>query len=329
MVVIGANDATHRTRPGGIPRRPARDVRGGPRRGPGGADRPRRHPGVPRRAADARAPDLITDHYARLLRPISRSESERAGVAYADLARDVPPRIRGRTDSSPRDRFHPPRSGTARGPMSSSTRCSATRARRARARAGGRRSLTAVVLARSRVAWHPGDRCNASCRLVHSSCPSRGVRSRSAPFLATLLATVAVASVALRPPPARESHAKVGDHRRAGRRGADADLPRPGRGRGQGRRDARRRSRPRLLPETPTRSPSARPCATRTSSSTSATASGRRTRTRSRQPGDDERLGPERAEPSGDHSDSFADGALTYYGEDVDRRARPARRRAG
>ena len=50
---------------------------------------------------------FLADQYARLLRPISRAEAERAGAAYADLARDVPPLIRGRTDVLSRDQFHP------------------------------------------------------------------------------------------------------------------------------------------------------------------------------------------------------------------------------
>ena len=50
---------------------------------------------------------LLADQYARLLRPISRAEAERAGAAYADLARDVPPLIRGRTDVLSEDQFHP------------------------------------------------------------------------------------------------------------------------------------------------------------------------------------------------------------------------------
>ena len=50
---------------------------------------------------------FLADQYARLLRPISRAEASRAGAAYADLAREVPPRIRGRTDVLSRDQFHP------------------------------------------------------------------------------------------------------------------------------------------------------------------------------------------------------------------------------
>jgi len=50
---------------------------------------------------------FIADSYARLLRPISRDEAADAGVAYADLATEVPPRIRGRDDVLSVDRFHP------------------------------------------------------------------------------------------------------------------------------------------------------------------------------------------------------------------------------
>ena len=50
---------------------------------------------------------FLADQYARLLRPISRAEADRAGASYADLARDVPPLIRGRTDVLSQDQFHP------------------------------------------------------------------------------------------------------------------------------------------------------------------------------------------------------------------------------
>jgi lysophospholipase L1-like esterase len=50
---------------------------------------------------------FLTNQYARLLRPISRSEATRAGAAYADLAAEVPERIVGRTDVLSSDQFHP------------------------------------------------------------------------------------------------------------------------------------------------------------------------------------------------------------------------------
>lgn len=108
-VVIGANDATHHTAPGAFR-----------------ADLRASLEGIRTAAPDARAvlagipafrgavPGIeplifLADQYARLLRPISRSEADRAGVAYADLAADVPPRVRGRERDEvlSRDRFHP------------------------------------------------------------------------------------------------------------------------------------------------------------------------------------------------------------------------------
>jgi len=106
VVVIGANDATHRTRPAAF-RAALRSTFEAIRAVAPGARIV--HAGVPAFRGALRTLEplmLITDHYARLLRPVSRSESERAGVAYADLARDVPPRIRGRTDILSADRFH-------------------------------------------------------------------------------------------------------------------------------------------------------------------------------------------------------------------------------
>jgi len=105
-VVIGANDATHRTRPASF----RADLRATLEAIRAAAPHARVvHAGIPTFRGALRTLEplmFITDHYARLLRPISRVETERAGVAYADLARDVPPRIRGRADVLASDRFH-------------------------------------------------------------------------------------------------------------------------------------------------------------------------------------------------------------------------------
>ena len=124
-VVIGSNDATHST----LPRRSAPTscgARGDPRRGARRAPRPGRGPGVPRRAPCDRALILLTDQYARFLRPISRSEAARVGAAYGDLAAEVPHRIRGRVDILSRTSSIPLSWGTAPGPTSSAKRSSAT-----------------------------------------------------------------------------------------------------------------------------------------------------------------------------------------------------------
>jgi lysophospholipase L1-like esterase len=106
-IVVGANDATHQTNP----RRYRADLRHLLR-------------AIRRSAPDARVvlagipalrgalPQIeplifIADSYARLLRPISRDEAADASVAHADLAADVPPRLRGRHDALSTDRFHP------------------------------------------------------------------------------------------------------------------------------------------------------------------------------------------------------------------------------
>ena len=109
-VVVGANDATHRTRP----RRFRHDLRlaldhisdAAPRAEVVVA-------GVPRlRGALPRLEPLISmaDAYGAPLRRIQRHEAERAGAAYADLARDVLPRLKGRIDPATAmsaDGFHP------------------------------------------------------------------------------------------------------------------------------------------------------------------------------------------------------------------------------
>jgi lysophospholipase L1-like esterase len=106
-IVIGANDATHNTPPGRF-RADLRTTLQGIR-----AAAPRARvvlAGIPAfRGALPKVQPLIflADQYARLLRPISRSEALRAGVAYADLASQVPPRLRGRTDVLSSDQFHP------------------------------------------------------------------------------------------------------------------------------------------------------------------------------------------------------------------------------
>lgn len=108
-VVIGANDATHHTAPGAF-RADLRATLEGIR---GAAPAARVVlAGIPafRGAVPGIEPLIfLADQYARLLRPISRNEAARAGVAYADLAAEVPARMRGRErhEVLSRDRFHP------------------------------------------------------------------------------------------------------------------------------------------------------------------------------------------------------------------------------
>jgi len=112
-VVVGSNDATHRTGPRQF-RAALRQAFSAIRATAPGAMVV--HAGIPQFRGALRTLEplmFITDHYARLLRPIARAEAARAGVAYADLARDVPPRIRGRTDILSSDRFHPAAPGYA------------------------------------------------------------------------------------------------------------------------------------------------------------------------------------------------------------------------
>lgn len=106
-IVIGANDATHNTPPGRF-RADLRTTLQGIRAA--APDARVVLAGIPAfRGALPKIQPLIflADQYARLLRPISRSEALRAGVAYADLASHVPPRLRGRTDALSSDQFHP------------------------------------------------------------------------------------------------------------------------------------------------------------------------------------------------------------------------------
>jgi len=105
-IVIGANDATRRTPPGRY-RANLRATLEGIR-----AAAPQARivlAGIPGFRGALRAIEpliFIIDQYARLLRPISRAEALRAGASYADLAREVPARIRGQADVLSSDRFH-------------------------------------------------------------------------------------------------------------------------------------------------------------------------------------------------------------------------------
>lgn len=106
-IVIGSNDATHNTPPGRF-RDSVRAVLHGIRETAPSARVVLA--GIPAFRGALRAIEpliFLADQYARLLRPISRAEADRAEAAYADLARDVPPLIRGRTDVLSRDQFHP------------------------------------------------------------------------------------------------------------------------------------------------------------------------------------------------------------------------------
>ena len=112
-LVIGSNDATHHTKPGRYRadlRRALETVR---------ETAPEARvvlAGIPafRGALRAIEPLIsLADMYARILRPISRSEAARAGVAYADLARHVPPRIDRTTEFLSSDQFHPSAVGYA------------------------------------------------------------------------------------------------------------------------------------------------------------------------------------------------------------------------
>jgi lysophospholipase L1-like esterase len=106
-VVIGSNDATHNT----APRRYRADLRACLQGIRAAAPNARIVlAGIPRfRGALRGIEPLITlaDLYARLLRPISRSEAARADAAYADLAAEVPRRIGRDSTFLSSDRFHP------------------------------------------------------------------------------------------------------------------------------------------------------------------------------------------------------------------------------
>jgi lysophospholipase L1-like esterase len=112
-VVIGANDATHNTPPGRF-RAELRALLAAAR-----SSNPTAQvvlAGIPAFRGALRAVEpliFLADQYARLLRPIGRAEAQRLGVAYADLAREVPKRIDPATPFLSEDRFHPSAAGYA------------------------------------------------------------------------------------------------------------------------------------------------------------------------------------------------------------------------
>ena len=106
-VVIGSNDATHRTPPGRY-RQSLRATLEAIGSGAPGAKIVLC--GIPRFRGALRAFEpliFLADQYARILRPISRAEAERVGAAYADINARVPPLIQGRRDVLSSDGFHP------------------------------------------------------------------------------------------------------------------------------------------------------------------------------------------------------------------------------
>ncbi|MEO5986869.1 MAG: SGNH/GDSL hydrolase family protein [Candidatus Limnocylindria bacterium] len=106
-IVIGSNDATHNTPPGRF-RSDLREALDAVRE-----TAPRARvvlAGIPafRGALTALEPLIfLADQYARLLRPIGRSEANRAGVSYADLHAEVTPLLAGRSGVLSSDGFHP------------------------------------------------------------------------------------------------------------------------------------------------------------------------------------------------------------------------------
>lgn len=110
VVVVGANDATRRTRPSRFRRslRAALEMIGdeAPTASMVVAGIPRLRGALP----DLEPLISLADAFGGPLRRIQRHEAERAGAAFADLARDVLPRLRGRIDPADAlsaDRFHP------------------------------------------------------------------------------------------------------------------------------------------------------------------------------------------------------------------------------
>ncbi|MEP6680733.1 MAG: SGNH/GDSL hydrolase family protein [Chloroflexota bacterium] len=110
-IVIGANDATHRT-PARRFRMDLRRLLAEVRRAAPAADLVLA--GIPTFRGALRQVEplmVLTDQFARPLRRAQREEAQAAGVAFADLSRDATPRMRRRRDSLSTDSFHPSAAG--------------------------------------------------------------------------------------------------------------------------------------------------------------------------------------------------------------------------
>jgi len=110
-VVVGANDATHRT-PRARFRQQLRDTLA--QIGDAAPDAEVVLAGIPplRGALPEMEPLIfLAEQWARVLRAVARDEAAQAGVRYADLAVELPRRIRGRGDVLASDRFHPSAEG--------------------------------------------------------------------------------------------------------------------------------------------------------------------------------------------------------------------------
>ena len=111
VVVAGANDATHRTTPRRY-RGALRAALEAIREAAPGAEVVLAGIPIFRGALQHVEPLIwLTDQYGRVLRPISRSEAARAGIAFADLAGLLPGRPPPEAFAS--DRFHPSAAGYA------------------------------------------------------------------------------------------------------------------------------------------------------------------------------------------------------------------------
>jgi lysophospholipase L1-like esterase len=111
VVVIGANDATHRTPPRSF-RADLRSVLAMIR--DAAPDAELVLAGIPRFRGvlpEVNVLIWIAEQYARVLRGVGRAEAMRAGIRYADLARDVPPRVSDIDAVLSVDRFHPSAAG--------------------------------------------------------------------------------------------------------------------------------------------------------------------------------------------------------------------------
>lgn len=111
VIVIGANDATHRTAPRAFRadlRRVLTTIRdAAPRADVVLAGIPRFRGALP----EVSVLMWLADQYARVLRGIGRAEALAAGARFADLERDVPPRVGDIGEILSVDRFHPSLAG--------------------------------------------------------------------------------------------------------------------------------------------------------------------------------------------------------------------------
>lgn len=111
VVVVGANDATHHTSRARFRRQLRQTLEQIRAAAPAAEVVLAGIPPLRGALPDVEPLIFLAEQWARVLRVVARDEAARVGIRYADLAAELPRRIRGRRDVLASDRFHPSAEG--------------------------------------------------------------------------------------------------------------------------------------------------------------------------------------------------------------------------